>query len=97
MTAHLLDFVVPDPPCVDCRMSVACAQLQLACKAFRAYAKLERWADVPREPSRALFIAVFNPRRRDDATLRALRARQHAARAAHGTEPGRRSNPEARC
>lgn len=99
MTAHF-DFVVPDPPCAACYLSYFCGRERLACEAFRAYAKLERWSDAPRKPSRAIFLAVYNPKRRtvDEEALRALRERQRATHAARGTVPGRRTNqPEAAC
>lgn len=99
MTAHS-DIVTPDPPCAHCYLSYFCGLERLACEAFERYSKLQRWSDAPRKPSRALFLATFQPRELDEETLRARRNQRRASGAANGTRFGRRPQerqPEATC
>lgn len=47
-------------PCIGCRHSAECADLELACRAFRAWVGNSSWVPSHREPSRRHYIAVMN-------------------------------------
>jgi hypothetical protein len=82
---------VPPAPCDFCPFARRCARESLACEAFRAYAELRHWRGAPREPSAAIFRAVYEPRRRwDEETLARLREARRASTIRAGHRNGRR-------
>jgi hypothetical protein len=49
-------------PCDGCRHASECSQLAWACDAFVLFANggsAQRWVVAPRQPSRALFVALL--------------------------------------